>query len=410
MVSLASRLPDIELLPGDGPPRAAPPPPPPPWRAPPTPDIERIGAPRGRSLRRPLAPAPGAPRAAAHDLAAAGAAAPRARAAARGRPRPHRPGRPPSAVDLDVPAFLARPRPAPAPAAPALPPPPLPAPARPRRRRRPAPLGPHRGDGRRARGPRRGRVHGSRRRGRRGRRRPFAGAVARARPHGRGCRRDPPDYLALYRQFGLKMDIDWRFLAAIGAQESDHGRNRWAARVNPEGCVGPMQLGVGGRCGDFVGTWGVDGDGDGGVDPRQPADAIATAARGLRLGKGAPPRGGAGGGYRQAACGVLRRLRRRPGRLRRRGHGPRRELRVPGRLSRPAPARAGRARRLSRGGPSPVPRRRRRPGPAPARPPARGAGAPQVWTPSFQKPRTLLRRASREPFTGSTRPLSSGAR
>jgi hypothetical protein len=113
----------------------------------------------------------------------------------------------------------------------------------------------------------------------------------------------PRDYLALYRQFGLEMDTDWRFLAAIGAQESDHGRNPWAARVNSEGCVGPMQLGVGGRCGDFVGTWGVDGDGDGRVDPLEPADAIATAARGLRLGKGAPPRGGDFDGYRRAACG-----------------------------------------------------------------------------------------------------------
>jgi hypothetical protein len=113
----------------------------------------------------------------------------------------------------------------------------------------------------------------------------------------------PPHYLALYRRFGAEMDIDWRFLAAIGAQESDHGRNPWAARVNSAGCVGPMQLGVGGRCGDFVGAWGVDGDGDGRVDPLAPADAIATAARGLRLGKGAPPRGGPAEGYRRAACG-----------------------------------------------------------------------------------------------------------
>ena len=113
----------------------------------------------------------------------------------------------------------------------------------------------------------------------------------------------PSDYLALYRQFGLEWDIDWRFLAAIGAQESDHGRNPWAGRVNEAGCVGPMQLGVGGRCGDFVGTWGVDGDGDGTIDPRRPADAIATAARGLRLGKGAPRAGGDAPGYRRAACG-----------------------------------------------------------------------------------------------------------
>ena len=39
------------------------------------------------------------------------------------------------------------------------------------------------------------------------------------------------------------------------------------------------------------------------IDPLTPADAIATAARGLRLGKGAPPAGGDADGYRRAACG-----------------------------------------------------------------------------------------------------------
>ncbi len=205
-------------------------------------------------------------------------------------------------ADLEIPAFLLRPRPAPAPAAPALPPAPLPARARPLRR---------------AARPRWGRIGGTA-----AALAVLAGAafVALGGAGGAGggaappepsrvpgltatAAEIPPDYLALYRQFGLEMDIDWRFLAAIGAQESDHGRNPWSAHVNSEGCVGPMQLGVGGRCGDFVGAWGVDGDGDGGVDPLQPADAIATAARGLRLGKGAPPRGGDFDGYRRAACG-----------------------------------------------------------------------------------------------------------
>ncbi len=113
----------------------------------------------------------------------------------------------------------------------------------------------------------------------------------------------PVDYLRLYVRFGREMDIDWRFLAAIGGQESDHGRHASAARVNRSGCVGPMQLGVGGDCGDFVGAWGVDGDGDGRVDPRTPADAIATAANGLRRGKAAPATGGPYLAYRRAACG-----------------------------------------------------------------------------------------------------------
>ena len=127
------------------------------------------------------------------------------------------------------------------------------------------------------------------------------------------------------------MDIDWRFLAAIGGQESDHGRNPAADRVNHAGCVGPMQIGVGGDCGDFLSAWGMDGDGDGRVDPRDPADAIATAARGLREGKGAPPPGGRVDRLLPRGLRLLRRLRRRPRRLRRRGHGARRAVRLPAR-------------------------------------------------------------------------------
>jgi hypothetical protein len=284
VVSLASRLPDIELLPGDGPPRAAPPAPPPPWRAPPPPEIERIGAPRKRQARRPLVP-------------------PRPARGSRRTIWPQPARRPPApAPRLAAPVAASRPRPAAAAPAPAEAP-------SPRARPRPRPS---------AARPRWGRIAWSGAAlaglataalmalgGAGGTERPSpppspspVPAVAAA-----AAAEIPPDYLALYRQFGLEMDIDWRFLAAIGAQESDHGRNPWAARVNSEGCVGPMQLGVSGRCGDFVGTWGVDGDGDGRVDPLEPADAIATAARGLRLGKGAPPRGGDFDGYRRAACG-----------------------------------------------------------------------------------------------------------
>ncbi len=304
MVSLASRLPDIELLPGDEPARAATPPPPPPWRAPPPPEIERIGAPRERQARRQLVPPRPArgPRRTIWPQPARRPAALAPRLPAPVAPPPARPSAPTmaAAAELEIPAFLSRPRPAAVAPAPAAAPPPS---ARPR----PRPT---------ARAGRRRRVRIA-----------WAGAavaglaVAALAALGGGGEPDrpapspvpavaaaavaeiPPDYLALYRQFGLEMDIDWRFLAAIGAQESDHGRNPWAARVNSEGCVGPMQLGVGGRCGDFVGTWGVDGDGDGRIDPLEPADAIATAARGLRQGKGAPPRGGDADGYRRAACG-----------------------------------------------------------------------------------------------------------
>ena len=147
------------------------------------------------------------------------------------------------------------------------------------------------------------------------------------------AREIPADYLRLYVRFGREMDIDWRFLAAIGGQESDHGRHPTAARVNRAGCVGPMQLGVGGTCGDFVGAWGVDGDGDGRVNPRAPADAIATAANGLRRGKGAPATGGRLPGVPPRRVRLLRSLRRPPRRLRRRRHGAGHPLRVPAALS-----------------------------------------------------------------------------
>jgi membrane-bound lytic murein transglycosylase B len=114
----------------------------------------------------------------------------------------------------------------------------------------------------------------------------------------------PPTYLTLYRRFGREMDIDWRFLASIGGQESNHGRVPGTNLVNHAGCVGPMQIGVGGRCGNFLAAFGIDGNGDGRIEPRNPADAIATAAWGLRAGKGAPAASGRQvGSYYEAACG-----------------------------------------------------------------------------------------------------------
>lgn len=113
----------------------------------------------------------------------------------------------------------------------------------------------------------------------------------------------PAEYLRLYQAAGAKYDIDWAFLASIGAQECDHGRCPTVNEVNSSGCVGPMQLGVGGACGDFFGRNKQDGNGDGRFDPRDPADAVFTAAYGLRKEKGAPPIGGSEAAYRKAACG-----------------------------------------------------------------------------------------------------------
>ncbi|MCA1569780.1 MAG: hypothetical protein LC798_05545, partial [Chloroflexi bacterium] len=109
--------------------------------------------------------------------------------------------------------------------------------------------------------------------------------------------------LATLTRLSSKLDIDWHFVASIAAQECDFGRCATVNAVNGSGCVGPMQLGVGGACGDFFGTYKTDGDGDGQIDPRDPEDAVATAIRGLKDGKGAPGRGGSYAQYRQASCG-----------------------------------------------------------------------------------------------------------
>jgi cell wall-associated NlpC family hydrolase len=64
--------------------------------------------------------------------------------------------------------------------------------------------------------------------------------------------------------------MPWPILAAVGAVESDHGRD---TATSSAGAVGPMQF--------LPSTWhtyGVDGDGDGRADPRNPADAIPAAA------------------------------------------------------------------------------------------------------------------------------------
>ena len=80
----------------------------------------------------------------------------------------------------------------------------------------------------------------------------------------------PREYQGIYVAAGRRFAIPPAFLAAIGLRESAHGRNPAAQEVNSSGCVGPMQLGVGGACGDFFGTYKFDGNGDGRLDPRNP--------------------------------------------------------------------------------------------------------------------------------------------
>lgn len=119
-----------------------------------------------------------------------------------------------------------------------------------------------------------------------------------------GRKEIPARYQAIYAAAGRRFQIPPAYLAAIGLRESNHGTHPATNEVNYAGCVGPMQLGVGGACGDFFGTYKVDGNADGRLDPRDPWDAVFTAANGLREGKGLPPAGEARvEDYFQSACG-----------------------------------------------------------------------------------------------------------
>jgi cell wall-associated NlpC family hydrolase len=89
-------------------------------------------------------------------------------------------------------------------------------------------------------------------------------------PTGTATDQIPADYLTLYQAAALRCPMPWTILAAVGQVESDQGRD---AGVSSAGAVGPMQL----EPATWT-RWGVDGDGDGKKDPRDPADAIPAAA------------------------------------------------------------------------------------------------------------------------------------
>lgn len=116
----------------------------------------------------------------------------------------------------------------------------------------------------------------------------------------------PPERLALYQQAGAKFDIDWSFLASIGAQECANGA---CAGTNSSGCAGPMQIAYvrGSACSPGSGPtlweqYEVSAHPGKAPSINDPADAIYTAARILRQDKHAPPTGGSFAEYHQAAC------------------------------------------------------------------------------------------------------------
>jgi hypothetical protein len=115
-----------------------------------------------------------------------------------------------------------------------------------------------------------------------------------------------PERLRLYEQAGRRFDIDWSFLASIGAQECGNGD---CAGTNSSGCAGPMQIAYvrGSPCSPGPGPtlwerYAVSAHPGQAPSIDDPADAIYTAARILREDMGAPPTGGSFAEYRQAAC------------------------------------------------------------------------------------------------------------
>jgi membrane-bound lytic murein transglycosylase B len=92
----------------------------------------------------------------------------------------------------------------------------------------------------------------------------------------------PPQYRAIYKAAAKAASIDWRILAAIGKNETDHGRSR-APGVQSglnyaRCCSGPMQICQVKSCGNVWQYYAVDGNGDGRKSVYDPADAILGAA------------------------------------------------------------------------------------------------------------------------------------
>jgi transglycosylase-like protein with SLT domain len=99
---------------------------------------------------------------------------------------------------------------------------------------------------------------------------------------GRGAADVPRAYLRLYRAAARAKNVDWRILAAIGKNESDHGRSP-APGVKrglnfAKCCAGPMQFCVVRSCGNTWRAYAADGNGDGRRSVYDPADAIPAAA------------------------------------------------------------------------------------------------------------------------------------
>jgi hypothetical protein len=104
-----------------------------------------------------------------------------------------------------------------------------------------------------------------------------------SRPAGSFARSDiPAPYLLQYRAAARAYGVDWRILAAIGKNESDHGRAQLPGVTSGLNfaacCSGPMQICQVESCGNVWQTYRRDGDGDGIESIYAAGDAIHAAA------------------------------------------------------------------------------------------------------------------------------------
>ena len=102
-------------------------------------------------------------------------------------------------------------------------------------------------------------------------------------PAGSFARLDVPRlYLKHYRAAGKRYGVDWRLLAALGKNESDHGRSTLPgvmSGLNFAGCCsGPMQICQVESCGNVWQAYRRDGDGDGVISIYSAGDSIHSAA------------------------------------------------------------------------------------------------------------------------------------
>ena len=93
----------------------------------------------------------------------------------------------------------------------------------------------------------------------------------------------PVEIARIYVDAGARFGVAPRLLAAIGYNESRHGRSRLPGvrrGINRAGCcAGPAQLCVVRSCGRVWQRYRVDGNGDGRKRVHDAADGFATAAR-----------------------------------------------------------------------------------------------------------------------------------